>query len=113
MASKVCYFVGYAVKKSEEPRDNKSKFKALEAMIDYASQKSLTEINARGGENGCHVCLVLDGKSHGFPLDEESQILAGFIQVSGLKFYRDLCPNDKKDQWFAKFRALGNYKVFT
>ena len=49
----------------------------------------------------------------GFPLDEESQILAGFIQVSGLKFYRDLCPNDKKDQWFAKFRALGNYKVFT
>ena len=36
---KVCYFVGYAVKKSEEPRDNKSKFKALEAMIDYASQK--------------------------------------------------------------------------
>ena len=48
----------------------------------------------------------------GFPLDEESQILAGFIQVSGLR-YRDLCPNDKKDQWFAKFRALGNYKVFT
>ena len=34
-------------------------------MIDYASQKSLTEINARGGENGCHVCLVLDGKLHG------------------------------------------------
>ena len=34
-------------------------------MIDYASQKSLTEINVRGGDNGCHVCLVLDGKSHG------------------------------------------------
>ena len=35
-------------------------------MIDYASQKSLTEINARGGDdNGCHVCLVLDGESHG------------------------------------------------
>ena len=33
-------------------------------MIDYASQKNLTEINARGGDNGCHVCWVL-GKSHG------------------------------------------------
>ena len=33
--------------------------------MDYASQKSLTEINARGGNNGYHVCLVLDEKSHG------------------------------------------------
>ena len=49
----------------------------------------------------------------GFPLGEESQILVGFIKVSGLKFYRDFCPDDKKDQWFAKFRTLGNYKVFT
>ena len=29
------------------------------------AKKSLTEINARGGDNGYHVCLVLDGKSHG------------------------------------------------
>ena len=58
--------IGYAVKKSEEPRDNESKLEVLKAMIDYAEQKSLTEIKAAGGDdNGCHVCLVLDGKSHG------------------------------------------------
>lgn len=58
--------IGYVVKKSEEPRDNESKLKVLKAMIDYAKQKSLTEIKAAGGgDNGCHVCLVLDGKSHG------------------------------------------------
>ena len=49
----------------------------------------------------------------GFLLDEESQILVGFIQVSGLKFYRDLCPDDKKDQWFANFSAKGDYRVST
>ena len=49
----------------------------------------------------------------GFLFDEESQILVGFIQVSGLKFYRDLCPDDKKDEWFAKFSAKGDYRVST
>ena len=49
----------------------------------------------------------------GFLFDEESQILVGFIQVSGLKFYRDLCPDDKKDQWFANFSAKSDYRVST
>ena len=49
----------------------------------------------------------------GFLFDEESQILVGFIQVSGLKFYRDLCPDDKKDEWFAKFSAKSDYRVST
>ena len=57
--------VGYIVENSKEPRDNESDLKALEAMFKYAKDKNLTEINAEGGDNGCHVCLVLDGKSHG------------------------------------------------
>ena len=48
----------------------------------------------------------------GFRFDEESQILVGFIQVSGLKFYRDLCFDDK-DEWFAKFSAKDDYRVST
>ena len=57
--------VGYIVENSKEPRDKESDLKALEAMFKYAEEKDLTKINARGGDNGCHVCLVLDGKSHG------------------------------------------------
>lgn len=105
--------VGFAVEKSEEPRSCESKFEALETMFNYAKDQNLTKINAKGGDEGCHLCLVLDRKSHGFLFDEESQILVGFIQVSGLKFYRDLCPDDKKDQWFANFSAKGDYRVST
>ena len=44
---------------------------------------------------------------------EASQILVGFIQVSGPKFYKDFCPDDDKPKWFKKFEKLGNYKVLT
>ena len=49
----------------------------------------------------------------GFLLDEESQILVGFIQVTGLKFFRDLCPHGQRKGWFTKFRTKGDYKVLT
>ena len=48
----------------------------------------------------------------GFSL-EASQILVGFIQVSGPKFYQDFCPDDSKKEWFENFKALGDYKVLT
>ena len=48
----------------------------------------------------------------GFSL-EASQILVGFIQVSGPKFYKDFCPDDDKPEWFKKFKKLDDYKVLT
>ena len=48
----------------------------------------------------------------GFSL-EASQILVGFIQVSGPKFYEDFCPDDRKEEWFKEFKKLGDYKVLT
>ena len=57
--------VGFAVEKSEEPRSCESKFEALETMFNYAKDQNLTKINAKGGDEGCHLCLVLDRKSHG------------------------------------------------
>ena len=55
--------VGYVVERSREPRDHK--FEALKEMIEYAGTKNLTTVKAEGENNGYHVCLVLDGKSHG------------------------------------------------
>ena len=55
--------VGYVVERSDEPEDHK--FKALKEMIEYADTKNLTTVKAEGENNGCHVCLVLDEKSHG------------------------------------------------
>ena len=46
----------------------------------------------------------------GFNL-EETQSLVGYIQVTGLKFYRDLCPAEKRDEWFVKWKS--NYIVHT
>ena len=48
----------------------------------------------------------------GFSLNE-SQILVGFIQVSGSKFYKDFHPDDGKEEWFEEFKNLGDYKVLT
>lgn len=104
--------VGLAVEKSKKPRNCESLFKALEEMINYAGENNLTKTGAKLDEEGCHVCLVLDGKSHGFHL-EDSQCLVGFIQVSGLKFYRDLCPPDQQDEWFDNFSAMPDYRVST
>lgn len=104
--------VGLAVEKSKKPRNCESLFKALEEMINYAGENNLTKTGAKLDEEGCHVCLALDGKSHGFHL-EDSQCLVGFIQVSGLKFYRDLCPPDQQDEWFDNFSAMPDYRVST
>ena len=57
--------VGYVVENSEETRDNEHELEALEEMFKYAKDQNLTEINKKGDDNGCHVCLVLDGESHG------------------------------------------------
>lgn len=104
--------VGFAVEKSKKPSNCESLFEALKAMIDCAEKNNLTDINAKLEDDGCHVCLVLDGKSHGFHL-EESQCLVGFVQVTGLKFYRDLCPPDQRNEWFGKLSAMTDYKVLT
>lgn len=44
---------------------------------------------------------------------EASQFLVGYIQVTGLKFYRDLCPHDKRDAWFAQYSSMKDYNVYT
>ena len=57
--------VGFAVEKSKEPSSCESKFEALEAMINFAEQNNLTNIKSKDDSDGCHVCLVLDGRSNG------------------------------------------------
>ena len=57
--------VGFAVEKSARPKTAESLLEAQEAIVKFASQSKLTDMNAKGDDNGCHVCLVLDEKSHG------------------------------------------------
>ena len=57
--------VGFAVEKSAIPRSAESLLEAQEAIVKFASQNKLTDMNAKGDDNGCHVCLVLDENPHG------------------------------------------------
>ena len=56
--------VGFAVK-SERTRRAEAFLEAQEAIIKFASQKNLTNKDAKDDNDGCHVCLVLDGNTHG------------------------------------------------
>ena len=57
--------VGFAVKDCRTARSAEARLQAQEAMIGFASQYNLTNIHATNDDDGCHVCLVLDEKTHG------------------------------------------------
>ena len=49
----------------------------------------------------------------GFTDLNASQSLVGYLQVSGPKFYRDLCPPEKRKEWLSNFASKQDYKVYT
>ena len=49
----------------------------------------------------------------GFTDLNDSQSLVGYLQVSGPKFYRDLCPPEKRKEWLSNFASKQDYKVYT
>jgi len=53
------------VDKSATPKSAESFLEALEVIVKFASQNKLTDMSVKGDDNGYHVCLVLDEKSHG------------------------------------------------
>ena len=55
----------YVVETSQESRIRETKLAALEAMINFAEQNNLTNIESEDDTDGCHVCLVLDERSNG------------------------------------------------
>ncbi len=55
--------VGFAAEKEE--RSAEAFLEAQEAIIEFARQNNLTNVHATNENDGCHVCLVLDGKTHG------------------------------------------------
>ena len=57
--------LGFAVEKSATPKSAEALCEAQEAIVQFADQSELTDMNTRGDDNGCHVCLVLDEKAHG------------------------------------------------
>lgn len=57
--------VGFAVKNCATARSAEARLKAQEAIIEFASQYNLTNIDAKSEHDGCHVCLVLDEMTHG------------------------------------------------
>lgn len=51
--------------------------------------------------------------SVGFNDLTDSQSLVGYIQITGPKFY-SLCPSmDVRENWFAQFKEMKDYKVRT
>lgn len=97
--------VGFAVEVSHKPTNPQAWFNVQKKMMSYATGKNLTNPKGKGNYFACHVCLVLDGKTHGFDNIAVSKCLVGFIEVTGSKFYRDLCPNKKREIWFDRFQA--------
>ena len=57
--------VGFIVMNYRRARSAEARLQAQEAIIGFASQYNLTNIHAKSEHDGCHVCLVLDGKTHG------------------------------------------------
>ena len=55
----------YVVQTSQESRSRETKLAALEAMINFAEQNNLTNIESEDDNNGCHVCLLLNERSNG------------------------------------------------
>ena len=55
----------YVVKTSQESGSDESKLAALKAMINFAEQNDLTNIESEDDTDGCHVCLLLNEKSNG------------------------------------------------
>ena len=57
--------VGFAVEESHKPTNLQAWFNIQKKMMLYATGKDLTNPKGNGNYYGCHVCLVLDGKTHG------------------------------------------------
>ena len=57
--------VGFTVMNYGRARSAEARLQAQEAIIGFARQYNLTNIHAESEDDGCHVCLVLDGKTHG------------------------------------------------
>lgn len=94
--------VGFVDEMSNKPTNSQAWLEVQQRLMAYAIEKVLLE--GEGDYKGCHVCLVLDGTTHGFDNIAVSKCLVGFIEVTGSKFYRDLCPNEKRKTWFDRFQ---------
>ena len=58
--------VGFAVDDSPNSSSAEFRLEAQEALFEFASRNNLTDdMRSRDENNGCHVCLVLDGKAYG------------------------------------------------
>lgn len=57
--------VGFVVEVSHKPTNPQAWFNVQKKMMSYATGKDLTNPKRKGNYFGCHVCLVLDGKTHG------------------------------------------------
>ncbi|XP_031565797.1 uncharacterized protein LOC116300956 [Actinia tenebrosa] len=108
--------VGFAaVKKSNFTAEDY--LQVLDVMNKYAGENNLTDINSKGDDRGCHLCVVFNADlKHGFEFGsstDDDLILQGYLQLSGPKYYRDFCPEDMKESWFEKFSSNVDYKVYT
>lgn len=73
------------------------------------SQKSLAQGKESIVKLNFKVALFI---SAGFDDLPDSQSLAGYIHVTGLKFYT-LCPPNIREKWFAQFQKMKDYRVHT
>lgn len=85
-------------------------YKVLETMNEFARKYGMADNGAKGDDNGCHICLLLNPEpkersKHGF-----TERIQGYIQMTGPKFIA-LCPKEIRYQWFENFRTKG--KVMT
>lgn len=55
--------VGFVDEKSNKPTNSQAWFEVQDKLMSYANEKVLLE--GEGDYKGCHVCLVLDGETHG------------------------------------------------
>lgn len=103
--------IGFASKSKISSSETSVLLGAQEALFKFATDCKLTNMSSKNEDEGCHVCLILDDKKHGFD-DLTDSSLVGYIQVTGLKFYT-LCPPNIREKWFAQFQKMEDYGVHT
>ena len=57
--------IGFIFEKGNEDKEEKNYVETLDIMNKFATENGMTNIEGKGEDKGCHLCLVLDKSHHG------------------------------------------------
>ncbi|CAB4016661.1 Hypothetical predicted protein [Paramuricea clavata] len=85
----------------------------LWAMEKFAKELSLTDLESKDENHGCHICLYLGSvTTDGWNFTrKDGEDVVGHIVMAGFRFYH-LCPVDLRENWLLAYRQ-SDFKCLT